>query len=72
MGFSYEQLMPLASPAENAEAAFKIIHGDFVSTEEGTGIVHIAPTFGADDAKVAKDSGIPLCWLKTIVESWFL
>ena len=51
--------MPLALPAENPDKAFKIIHGDFVSTDDGTGIVHIAPTFGADDAKVAKDAGIP-------------
>ena len=58
-GLKYKQLMPLALPVENPEKAFKIIHGDFVSTEDGTGIVHIAPTFGADDAKVAKDAGIP-------------
>ena len=58
-GLEYKQLMPLALPVENPEKAFKIIHGDFVSTEDGTGIVHIAPTFGADDAKVAKDAGIP-------------
>ena len=58
-GLKYEQLLPVASPAENAENAFRVIHGDFVSTEDGTGIVHIAPTFGADDAKVAKDSNIP-------------
>jgi isoleucyl-tRNA synthetase len=64
VGFSYEQLMPLARPFERPEAAFKIIHGDFVSTEDGTGIVHIAPTFGADDAKVAADSGIPSMLVK--------
>ena len=58
-GLEYKQLMPLALPVENPEKAFKIIHGDFVSTDDGTGIVHIAPTFGADDAKVAKDAGIP-------------
>ena len=58
-GLKYKQLMPLALPVENPEKAFKIIHGDFVSTDDGTGIVHIAPTFGADDAKVAKDAGIP-------------
>jgi len=58
-GLKYKQLMPLSLPVENPEKAFKIIHGDFVSTDDGTGIVHIAPTFGADDAKVAKDAGIP-------------
>jgi len=59
IGLRYNQLLPIASPAENAENAFQVIHGDFVSTEDGTGIVHIAPTFGADDAKVAKDSKVP-------------
>ena len=59
VGLKYKQLIPLAMPAENKENAFQVIHGDFVSTEDGTGIVHIAPTFGADDAKVAKDSNIP-------------
>ena len=59
IGLRYKQLLPVASPAENAENAFQVIHGDFVSTEDGTGIVHIAPTFGADDAKVAKDSKVP-------------
>ena len=51
--------MPLVKPHENKENAFKVIHGDFVSTEDGTGIVHIAPTFGADDAKVAKEANVP-------------
>jgi isoleucyl-tRNA synthetase len=64
IGLFYEQLMPLAKPFEKPEAAFKIIHGDFVSTEDGTGIVHIAPTFGADDAKVAAESGIPSMLVK--------
>ena len=41
------------------DEAFRVIPGDYVTTEDGTGIVHIAPTFGADDAKVAKDAGIP-------------
>ena len=59
VGLKYHQLMPLVEPHENKENAFKIIHGDFVSTEDGTGIVHIAPTFGADDAKVAKESNVP-------------
>ena len=64
IGLFYEQLMPLAEPFENPESAFKIIHGDFVSTEDGTGIVHIAPTFGADDAKVAAESGVPSMLVK--------
>jgi isoleucyl-tRNA synthetase len=55
----YEQLLPYARPMENADRAFHIIAGDFVTTEDGTGIVHTAPTFGADDAKVAKDAGVP-------------
>ncbi len=64
IGLRYNQLLPVASPAENAENAFQVIHGDFVSTEDGTGIVHIAPTFGADDAKVAKDSKVPPMLIK--------
>ncbi|MFV8331672.1 isoleucine--tRNA ligase [Flavobacterium sp. GSP14] len=52
----YEQLMPLVLPYQNAENAFRVILGDFVTTEDGTGIVHTSPTFGADDAKVAKDA----------------
>lgn len=59
VGLNYEQLLPYALPYENADQAFRIIPGDFVTTEDGTGIVHIAPTFGADDAKVAKDAGVP-------------
>ncbi|MBW8361771.1 MAG: isoleucine--tRNA ligase [Kaistella sp.] len=57
-GTDYEQLIPWFLPAENPENAFRIIIGDFVTTQDGTGIVHIAPTFGADDARVAKESGI--------------
>ncbi len=57
-GISYEQLIPWFLPAENPENAFKVIIGDFVTTEDGTGIVHIAPTFGADDAKVARENNI--------------
>ena len=64
VGLSYEQLMPLAKPFEKPEAAFKVIHGDFVSTEDGTGIVHVAPTFGADDSKVAAESGVPSMLVK--------
>jgi len=52
----YEQLLPYVLPYENAKNAFRVIAGDFVTTEDGTGIVHTAPTFGADDAKVAKEA----------------
>ncbi|MDI1254888.1 MAG: isoleucine--tRNA ligase [Flavobacterium sp.] len=52
----YEQLLPFTLPYQNPENAFRIIAGDFVTTEDGTGIVHTAPTFGADDAKVAKEA----------------
>ena len=56
---TYEQLIPWFLPAENPEKAFRVIAGDFVTTEDGTGIVHTAPTFGADDARVAKEAGVP-------------
>ena len=56
VGIRYEQLMPLTLPYLNPENAFRVISGDFVTTEDGTGIVHTAPTFGADDAKVAKEA----------------
>jgi len=59
VGLTYHQLMPGLLPSENPEKAFIVIPGDFVSTEDGTGIVHIAPTFGADDARVAKQAGVP-------------
>ena len=52
----YEQLLPYALPHDNPENAFRVISGDFVTTEDGTGIVHTAPTFGADDAMVAKQA----------------
>ncbi|GHV38636.1 isoleucine--tRNA ligase [Bacteroidia bacterium] len=55
-GMEYEQLIPWVNPGEGA---FKVLAGDFVTTEDGTGIVHIAPTFGADDAKVAKTNNVP-------------
>ncbi len=58
-GIRYEQLLPYAQPYQDADKAFRIILGDFVTTEDGTGIVHIAPTFGADDARVAKEAGVP-------------
>ncbi|MBR9913233.1 MAG: isoleucine--tRNA ligase [Algicola sp.] len=56
VGISYEQLLPYVLPHDNPENAFRIISGDFVTTEDGTGIVHTAPTFGADDALVAKQA----------------
>ncbi len=59
VGSRYEQLMPLVQPYEHAEQAFRVISGDYVTISDGTGIVHIAPTFGADDARVAKEAGIP-------------
>ena len=68
VGLHYEQLMPWVKPCsleedgtvmDRSAEAFRIIPGDYVTTEDGTGVVHIAPTFGADDAKVAKDAGIP-------------
>ena len=55
-GIAYEQLIPWMNPGEGA---FRLITGDFVTTEDGTGIVHIAPSFGADDAKVGKLNGVP-------------
>ena len=67
VGLRYEQLFPWVKPCDLEDGkvvdksadAFRVIPGDYVTTEDGTGIVHIAPTFGADDAKVAKDAGIP-------------
>ncbi len=59
IGLQYEQLLPFTLPYQDADKAFRIIPGDFVTTEDGTGIVHIAPTFGQDDAQVAKESGVP-------------
>ena len=56
VGAKYEQLLTYALPYNNPENAFRVIAGDFVTTEDGTGIVHTAPTFGADDAKVAKEA----------------
>ncbi|MGG7036158.1 MAG: isoleucine--tRNA ligase [Flavobacterium sp.] len=56
VGIRYEQLLPWALPYQTPENAFRVISGDFVTTEDGTGIVHTAPTFGADDAKVAKEA----------------
>ena len=59
VGIKYEQLLPYCMPHDNPEEAFRVISGDFVTTEDGTGIVHTAPTFGADDAIVCKDAGVP-------------
>lgn len=59
VGLKYDQLLPYALPYENAYNAFQVIAGDFVTTEDGTGIVHIAPTFGADDMRAAKESNVP-------------
>lgn len=56
VGITYEQLLPYTLPNDNPENAFRVISGDFVTTEDGTGIVHTAPTFGADDALVAKQA----------------
>ncbi|MDR5591479.1 isoleucine--tRNA ligase [Christiangramia sp. SM2212] len=56
LGAKYEQLLQYAQPNDDPENAFRIISGDFVTTEDGTGIVHTAPTFGADDALVAKQA----------------
>ncbi|MFA6702349.1 MAG: isoleucine--tRNA ligase [Dysgonamonadaceae bacterium] len=55
-GLEYEQLMPWVKASDNA---FRVVTGDFVTTEDGTGIVHIAPTFGADDAKIGKEYDVP-------------
>ncbi|MGL5273605.1 MAG: isoleucine--tRNA ligase [Phocaeicola sp.] len=67
VGMAYEQLIPWVKPVEVSEEGnwaasengFRVIPGDYVTTEDGTGIVHIAPTFGADDAQVARAAGIP-------------
>ena len=56
VGIKYEQLLTYAQPNDHPENAFRVIAGDFVTTEDGTGIVHTAPTFGADDALVAKQA----------------
>ena len=57
VGMEYEQLLPMVKPLTGG--AFRVIPGDYVTTEDGTGIVHIAPNFGADDALVAKKAGVP-------------
>lgn len=60
-GIDYEQLIDWVKPGEGA---FKVLTGDFVTTEDGTGIVHIAPTFGADDYKIAREYGVPAMLLR--------
>jgi len=62
-GIEYEQLIPWVYPGKNS---FKVVLGEFVTTTEGTGIVHIAPTFGADDDKVAKANGVPPLMVKDL------
>ena len=64
VGIQYEQLLDYCQPFEDADKAFVVIPGDFVTTEDGTGIVHTAPTFGADDALVAKAAGVPAMLIK--------
>lgn len=64
VGIRYEQLMPYLQPLYDADKAFQVIAGDFVTTEDGTGVVHTAPTFGADDFRVAKQHGIPPLTIK--------
>ena len=59
VGVHYEQLMPYVTSTLYNEKAFRVIAGDFVTTEDGTGIVHTSPTFGADDARVAKQADVP-------------
>ncbi|MBX7126899.1 MAG: isoleucine--tRNA ligase [Cyclobacteriaceae bacterium] len=59
IGTRYEQLMDYVQPLYDADKAFRVIAGDFVTTEDGTGIVHSSPTFGADDFRVSKQHGIP-------------
>lgn len=64
VGIRYEQLMPYLQPFYDADKAFIVVAGDFVTTEDGTGIVHTSPTFGADDFRVARQHGIPPLTIK--------
>ena len=64
-GLRYEQLLPYAQPVDGD--CFKVLVGDFVTTEDGTGIVHLAPSFGSDDNLVAKQNGIGSL---TLVDTW--
>ena len=63
-GLRYHQLLPYITSEELLEKAFRVILGDFVTTEDGTGIVHTSPTYGADDFRVAKENGIPSIMVK--------
>jgi isoleucyl-tRNA synthetase len=56
--------MPYIQPFYDADKAFQVIAGDFVTTEDGTGVVHISPTFGADDFRAAKQNGVPALTIK--------
>jgi isoleucyl-tRNA synthetase len=64
LGIHYEQLLPYVINADLQKNGFRVIAGDFVTTEDGTGIVHIAPTFGGDDFRVAKEAGVPAVLVK--------
>lgn len=64
VGIRYEQLMPYVQPLYDVDKAFQVVAGDFVTTEDGTGVVHTSPTFGADDFRVAKQNGIPALTVK--------
>lgn len=64
VGIRYEQLMPYLQPLYDADKAFQVVAADFVTTEDGTGVVHTSPTFGADDFRAAKQNGIPPLTLK--------
>jgi len=64
VGLRYEQLLPYVTSEVLREKAFRVIAGDFVSTEDGTGIVHAAPTYGADDFRVCRENGVPGIFVK--------
>lgn len=64
IGLRYEQLMPYLQPFYDEDKAFQVVAGDFVTTEDGTGVVHTSPTFGADDFRVAKQHAIPALTIK--------
>ncbi len=69
VGVRYEQLMPYLQPLYDGDKAFQVIAADFVTTEDGTGIVHSSPTFGADDFRVSKQNGIPPLTIKDEIGS---
>jgi len=64
IGLRYFQLLPYVSSEEIEAKAFRVIPGDFVTTEDGTGIVHVASVYGADDFRVAKENGVPSIMIK--------